>query len=99
MGIVARWVLSLAGFLYARNYIFKGDLFFMITVTKAEAKMIRKMFPKAHMSKTVHHIMVDEVKDILNVLPNNVDAQAALAEMEHDEKRRTARTFDGEVSA
>lgn len=99
MGIVARWVLNLAGFLYARNYIFKGDLFFMITVTKAEAKMIRKMFPKAHMSKTVHHIMVDEVKDILKALPNNVDAQAALAEMERDEKRRTARTFDGEVSA
>lgn len=71
----------------------------MITVTKAEAKMIRKMFPKAHMSKTVHHIMVDEVKDILKALPNNIDAQAALAEMERDEKRRTARTFDGEVSA
>lgn len=69
----------------------------MITVTKAEAKMIRKMFPRAHMVTTVHKTMVDETRDVLKVLTNNVDAQAALAEMERDEKRRIARTLGDEV--
>ena len=46
----------------------------MITVTKAEAKMIRKMFPRAHMVTTVHKTMVDETRDVLKALVNNVDA-------------------------
>ena len=69
----------------------------MITVTKTEAKMIRKMFPRAHMVTTVHKTMVDETRDVLKALTNNVDAQAALAEMERDEKRRMARTLGDEV--
>ena len=56
----------------------------MITVTKAEAKMIRKKFPRAHMVTTVHKTMVDETRDVLEALTNNVDAQEALAEMERD---------------
>ena len=71
----------------------------MITVTKAEAKMIRKMFPRAHMVTTVHKTMVDETRDVLKALVNNVDAQEALAEMERDEHRRTARTLGDEVAA
>ena len=69
----------------------------MITVTKAEAKMIRKMFPRAHMVTTVHKTMVDETRDVLKALTNNVDAQAALAEMERDERRRITRTLGDEV--
>lgn len=71
----------------------------MITVTKAEAKIIRKMFPRAHMVTTVHKTMVDETRDVLKALVNNVDAQEALAEMERDEHRRTARTLGDEVVA
>lgn len=71
----------------------------MITVTKAEAKMIRKKFPRAHMVTTVHKTMVDETRDVLEALTNNVDAQEALAEMEQDERRRTARTLGDEVVA
>ena len=71
----------------------------MITVTKAEAKMIRKKFPRAHMVTTVHKTMVDETRDVLEALTNNVDAQEALAEMERDELRRTARTLGDEVVA
>lgn len=71
----------------------------MITVTKAEAKMIRKMFPRAHMVTTVHKTMVDEIRDVLKALVNNVDAQEALAEMERDERRRTASTLGDEVVA
>ena len=71
----------------------------MITVTKAEAKIIRKKFPRAHMVTTVHKTMVDETRDVLEALTNNVDAQEALAEMERDERRRTARTLGDEVVA
>lgn len=71
----------------------------MITVSKAEAKMIREKFPKVHMTKTVNHIMVDEIKAVLQVLPNNVDAQECLAEMERDAKRRENRVMENEVSA
>ena len=56
----------------------------MITISKAEAKMIREKFPRAHMVTTVH---------------KNVDAQQALEEMERDERRRTARTLGDEVVA
>ena len=66
----------------------------MITISKAEAKMIREKFPRAHMVTTVHKTMVDETRDV-----NNVDAQQALEEMERDERRRTARTLGDEVVA
>ena len=40
----------------------------MITVSKAEAKMIREKFPRAHMVTTVHKTMVDETRDVLKAL-------------------------------
>ena len=36
----------------------------MITISKAEAKMIREKFPRAHMVTTVHKTMVDETRDV-----------------------------------
>ena len=71
----------------------------MITISKAEAKMIREKFPRAHRVTTVHKTMVDETRDVLKALVNNVDAQQALEEMERDERRRTARTLGDEVVA
>lgn len=59
----------------------------MITISKTEAKMLRKMFPKVHMTTTVHKTMVDEVSYVLKALPNNVEAQKSLQEMERDAKR------------
>lgn len=54
----------------------------MIVISKDEAKMIRKMFPRAHMVTTVHKTMVDEIPEILKALPNNINAQRALKEIE-----------------
>lgn len=54
----------------------------MIVISKSEAELIRKKFPRAHMVTTVHKTMVDEIPEILKSLPNNVNAQKALAEME-----------------
>ena len=54
----------------------------MIVISKDEAKMIRKMFPHAHMVTTVHKTMVDEIPDILKALPNNINAKRALEEIE-----------------
>lgn len=71
----------------------------MITVSKAEAKMIRKNFPRVHMTKTVNHLMVDEIPAVLQALPNNVDAQAVLVEMERDARRREISNTLDEVRA
>lgn len=54
----------------------------MIVISKSEAEFIRKKFPRAHMVTTVHKTMVDEIPEILKSLPNNINAQKALAEME-----------------
>lgn len=51
------------------------------------------------MVTTVHKTMVDETRDVLKALVNNVDAQQALEEMERDERRRTVRTLGDEVVA
>ena len=59
----------------------------MIVISKDEAKMIRKMFPHAHMVTTVHKTMVDEIPDILKALPNNINAKRALEEIEWNENQ------------
>lgn len=64
----------------------------MIVISKDEAKMIRKMFPHAHMVTTVHKTMVDEVSDILKALPNNINAQRALEEIESWNKYQVCNT-------
>lgn len=64
----------------------------MIVISKDEAKMIRKMFPRAHMVKTVHKTMVDEIPDILKALPNNINAQRALQEIESWDKNQVYNT-------
>lgn len=53
----------------------------MITISKEEAKMLRKMFPGVHMVTTVNKTMVDELPYVLKALPNNFDAQEALKEL------------------
>lgn len=55
----------------------------MIVISKDEAKMIRKLFPHAHMVTTVHKTMVDEIPEILKALPNNINAKRALEEIEN----------------
>lgn len=53
----------------------------MIVISKAEAKYIREKFPHAHMVTTVHKTMVDEIPEIMKALPNNINAQEALKEI------------------
>lgn len=56
----------------------------MIQVSKSEAAHLRKVIPGVHISRTTHKRYVEETMTVLTQLPNNIEAQAALAELKKD---------------
>lgn len=52
----------------------------MIRINKTEAKYLRSIDPKIHITKTRHKLYVEEIKSVLEKLPNNFDAINALKE-------------------
>ncbi len=64
----------------------------MIVISKDEAKKIRKMFPHVHMVTTVHKTLVDEIPEVMKVLPNNEYARQALNELNGWSRERVYNT-------
>lgn len=50
----------------------------MIEITKYEAKELRSKNPKIKITKTRHKLYVEELKSILEMLPNNLEAVESL---------------------
>ena len=57
----------------------------MIEITKEEAKVIRKKYPHAAISKTVNKRYLEETEKYLRMIPNNSSAAQILADI--DRKR------------
>ena len=55
----------------------------MIEITKNEAIYLRKVIPNVHITRTTHKWYAEEVKRVLTQLPGNVEAEAALRELNH----------------
>lgn len=51
----------------------------MIEITKEEAKVIRKKYPRAAISKTVHKRYLEENEKYLRLIPYNTAAAQILA--------------------
>lgn len=50
----------------------------MIEITKYEAKQLRSQNPRIKITKTRHKLYVEELKSILEMLPNNLEAVESL---------------------
>lgn len=55
----------------------------MIQISKVEAAHLYKTVPGVHIRRTVHKRYAEETMAVLTQLPDNLDAQAALAELKH----------------
>lgn len=59
----------------------------MVEITKREAEYLRKVIPGVHITRTIHHWYAEGIKSVLTQLSGNVEAEAALREL-----NRTQRT-------
>lgn len=53
----------------------------MVEITKNEATYLRKVIPNVHITRTTHKWYAEEIKSVLTQLPGNVEAEAALHEL------------------
>lgn len=60
----------------------------MVEITKNEATYLRKVIPNVHITRTTHKWHAEEIKSVLSQLSGNVEAEAALREL-----NRTQRTI------
>lgn len=58
----------------------------MIEITKAEAKEIRKVYPKVFIAKTRHKRFIEESIKYLELIPFNIEAREIV-----EQARRNAR--------
>lgn len=58
----------------------------MIEITKAEAKEIRKVYPKVFIAKTRHKRFIEESVKYLELIPFNIEASEIV-----EQARRNAR--------
>lgn len=64
----------------------------MIEITKNEAAYLRTVIPNVHITRTTHKWYAEEIKSVLTQLPDNVEANYALAEL--NKGHRTNSNFD-----
>lgn len=61
----------------------------MIEINKNEAAYLRKVIPNVHITRTAHKRYAEEIKSVLTQLPGNVEAEAALKELNKFQRQNT----------